>query len=134
MLRVNLQTCTGCRACSIICALVHEHQLELRRARIRVEKNLPELKPPVFRPVFCRMCQNARCVSVCAAQALFQDKASGLVYLHADRCDGCGRCEEACPFGAIWVDKELGVALKCDLCDGDPMCVKYCAPLALRFG
>jgi Fe-S-cluster-containing hydrogenase component 2 len=39
----------------------------------------------------------------------------------------------ACPFGMIFVDAEKGFAVKCDLCGGDPECVKYCIPEALRF-
>lgn len=132
-LRVNPRACTGCRACTIVCALGHEHLLEVRRARIRVDKNLPDLEPPVFEPAFCRMCRNAPCVAVCPTGALHQDGKDGLVILDVELCDGCGLCVGACPFQAIWVDGELGFALKCDLCGGDPLCVQYCAPGALTF-
>lgn len=133
MLRVNLQACTGCRACTILCALSHEGQLEVRRARIRVAKNLPTLGRPVFRPVFCRMCKKAQCVAVCPTGALTQDDAKGLVHLAPEVCNGCGLCVEACPFQAIWVDDQMGKALKCDLCGGEPLCVHYCAPGAITF-
>ena len=41
------------------------------------------------------------------------------------------RCALACPFGAInyWDGK----ARKCELCDGDPQCVRVCVPQALRY-
>ena len=38
----------------------------------------------------------------------------------------------ACPFGNIEVGSS-GHAEKCDLCDGDPQCVKFCARGALHF-
>jgi carbon-monoxide dehydrogenase iron sulfur subunit len=95
---------------------------------------MPEIKTPVFKPVFCRMCRNAQCVDVCPTGALVQDEESGQVILYTELCNGCGECLEACPFDAIWMDDERGVVIKCDLCGGDPVCVKYCAPEALSFG
>ena len=80
-LRVNLRKCTGCRACTIACALSHEQQVEIYRARIRVQKRMPELKTPVFKPVYCRQCRNAKCVDVCPTGALVQDEESGQVIL-----------------------------------------------------
>lgn len=133
-LRVKFNKCTGCRACTIACALSHEQRGEIHRARIRVHKRMPEIEAPVFKPAFCRMCRNAQCVAVCPTGALVQDEESGLVYLDAELCDGCGLCLEACPFEAIWLDDERGVAIKCDQCGGDPVCVHYCAPGALVFG
>ncbi|RPI56805.1 MAG: 4Fe-4S dicluster domain-containing protein [Chloroflexi bacterium] len=132
-LRVKVSVCTGCRACTVACALSHEGRVEIQRARIRVQKRLPEIEAPVFKPAFCRMCRNARCVAACPTGALVQDDAEGLVRLDAALCDGCGLCVPACPFEAIWLDDLRSVAVKCDECGGDPVCVRYCAPGALSF-
>lgn len=132
--KINAAICTGCRACSVICALSHEGALELAGARIRIEKHLPDMdKRPIFKPIACRMCVKARCVAACPTGALVQREDNGLVVLHTMLCDGCGQCVEACPFHAIWMDERHGVAIKCDLCGGDPMCVRYCSPGALSF-
>ncbi|MBW2154656.1 MAG: hypothetical protein JRH18_23720 [Deltaproteobacteria bacterium] len=42
-------------------------------------------------------------------------------------CRNCddAPCIEACPV-AVQMHLERGVALKCDLCDGDPQCVRVC--------
>ena len=48
------------------------------------------------------------------------------------QCVGCRMCMLACPYGNIIVS-EKGCAEKCDLCDGDPECVKFCASGAMRF-
>jgi Fe-S-cluster-containing dehydrogenase component len=42
-------------------------------------------------------------------------------------------CVFACPFGATFLDQQTGKVLKCDLCDGDPTCVKVCPTGALSF-
>lgn len=132
-LRVDFKLCTGCRSCTIVCALTHAGRLEFQGARIRVEKNLPGMKLPVFKPVFCRMCKNAKCVGVCETGALVEDNATSLVNLDTALCNGCGECVTACPFHAIWLDEHSQFALKCDLCGGDPVCVKSCTPGALVF-
>ena len=69
----------------------------------------------------------------CPTGALYEDPESHLVIHDPALCDGCGHCVEACPFDAIWIDERECVALKCDLCGGDPQCVKYCSPGALLF-
>lgn len=132
-LRVNFKACTGCRTCTIVCALHHADRLEFARSRIRVEKSLPRMDLPVFKPVYCRMCRNAKCIGVCPTRALVENQETGIVELKAELCNGCGECLQACPFNAIWVDEHSGIALKCDLCNGDPTCVQYCPSGALIF-
>ena len=43
------------------------------------------------------------------AQMIFDE--TGLVVLDAALCTGCGECVEVCPFEAIWLDGERGVAI-----------------------
>ncbi len=132
-LRVNLKACTGCRTCTIVCAVNHEHRLEFAGTRIRVEKSMPRMDLPIFKPIFCRMCRNAKCIGVCPTHALVENPETGVVELNVELCNGCGECVRECPFHAIWVDERRGIALKCDLCDGDPTCVAYCPSGALAF-
>jgi len=49
------------------------------------------------------------------------------------RCIGCRSCVGVCPFGAMGfntIDKQV---FKCDLCDGDPQCVRFCEVKAVDF-
>ena len=57
----------------------------------------------------------------------------GAVEIDAARCAGCKMCLLACPYGNIHFDKAEGVSGKCDLCGGDPMCVRSCTSAALRY-
>lgn len=39
----------------------------------------------------------------------------------------------ACPFGNILLSLEERKAVKCELCDGDPQCVRFCVTEALQY-
>jgi Fe-S-cluster-containing hydrogenase component 2 len=39
----------------------------------------------------------------------------------------------SCPFGAIFLHGDISVPFKCNLCGGDPQCVKSCPKKALLF-
>jgi Fe-S-cluster-containing hydrogenase component 2 len=38
-----------------------------------------------------------------------------------------------CPFAGAQIDSKKGRVLKCDLCDGNPVCARFCDPKALQF-
>jgi Fe-S-cluster-containing hydrogenase component 2 len=42
-------------------------------------------------------------------------------------------CEEACPFGNIFFSEQEQKTVKCELCNGNPQCVLFCATKALEF-
>ena len=79
-------------------------------------------------PIICRHCKNPPCLSACpVVGAMVEDEKTGVVVIDELKCIGCLNCVEACPFGAIFVGPNREI-LKCDLCGGDPECVKYCQP------
>ncbi|KYH31795.1 4Fe-4S dicluster domain-containing protein [Neomoorella mulderi] len=122
-LKIDLVNCTGCRMCEIWCSVIHEHAVNPKKSRIRVVLNgLPE--QPV--PVVCQQCKNASCADACPLKAISYHEKSGAWVVDEKRCNGCGLCVEACPFGAITLHPERNVAIKCDLCGGNPQCVAYC--------
>ena len=75
------------------------------------------------------------CVRSCPMNALeLEDKK---VIFNPDRCIGCGACARTCEelrVGAIILNpdtnKPEGI---CNLCEGDPACVKYCPNSALTY-
>lgn len=129
---VNEDLCSGCRACEAACVAWHEGRFGTATARIRVTK-IDHLG--VDHPHVCRLCRRAPCVAACPTEALYKDGASGMgaVLLYADDCIGCSACVDACPFGIATLHPQTGLALICDLCGGDPACVKRCATGAIVY-
>jgi Fe-S-cluster-containing hydrogenase component 2 len=85
------------------------------------------LVPGVEFPHLCAQCEDYPCVEVCPYKALSVSKKTGAVLVDAKLCKACGKCIVACP-GRIphMHPKEKRVVI-CDLCGGDPKCVKACA-------
>jgi len=50
-----------------------------------------------------------------------------------EKCTGCGNCVNVCPYGAVTVDPVTKKAIKCDLCGGNPECVKICPESVLQY-
>ncbi len=82
-------------------------------------------------PTTCRHCINAPCIQACPVDAIKRD--GYIVKIDDEICIGCRVCIDACPFGSISVDPRSEKMVKCDLCDGEPECVKYCAYQAIEF-
>lgn len=114
--------CTGCEMCLLNCSQEKEGIMNPRLARLRLGHN----KKGELTPLFCRHCKKPHCLAACPIEgAMTKDPETGITTINPQLCDGCLDCVEACPFDALQVgpDKE---PLKCDLCGGDPTCVKYC--------
>jgi Fe-S-cluster-containing hydrogenase component 2 len=87
----------------------------------------------VYVPMSCQQCQDAPCQNICPAKAISRDDEMSRVMVDYDKCIGCRLCVAVCPFGAMSfnvIDKQV---LKCDLCDGDPQCVRFCDRKAVDF-
>jgi carbon-monoxide dehydrogenase iron sulfur subunit len=127
---VRKELCSGCRACEVTCVARHEGRFGTATARIRVTKSEPQ---GVDHPHVCRLCSRPPCVAACPTEALYKDEGTGAVLLRPDDCHGCSVCIDACPFGMVALRPETGLALICDLCEGDPACVKRCATGAIVY-
>ncbi len=120
--------CTGCNRCVYACAAVKEGMFMPSKARIKIS-NFALQGYSV--PSICFQCPKPDCQQACPRQAIFKNER-GIVVVDAGKCDGCGDCVEACPYGMIEQDGS-GKAFKCDLCGGSPACVAECEFEALVF-
>lgn len=123
----DLEKCIGCGICELVCAIKRENVYNPRYSRIKILR----LYRLVNMAIVCRLCENPPCVIACSQGCLVQSEKTGVIMVDEDKCDCCGWCIEACPYGAITVNPEKETVMMCDLCEGDPQCVEYCPEEAL---
>lgn len=115
-------SCSGCRRCEIACSLHHENRIWPEASRIRVFM----LVPGVEVPHFCAQCEDHPCVDSCPEGALSVSKKTEAILVDKEKCTGCGLCIDACPGRIPHLHPTENYVLICDLCGGDPQCVKVC--------
>jgi Fe-S-cluster-containing hydrogenase component 2 len=80
-------------------------------------------------PLVCVHCDEPICRDVCPQNAYCENE--GIILHDDERCMLCGICALYCPnMGINFTGDHL---IKCDLCGGDPLCVKYCSTEAIVF-
>jgi len=129
-LSFNIDKCVGCRICELACSIEKLGKINPRKARLHAIYDYP-FDDVVF---ICRQCVFAPCANQCKENAIKRDNRTGAWIVDSTKCIGCGACVEACPFGVITVSSDNNVAVKCDLCNGNPQCVLWCPTGALTYG
>ena len=114
--------CSGCRRCEIACSLHHEGWISPEASRIRVFMLIPGVEVPHL----CAQCHDYPCVQSCPTGALSTDKRTSAVLVDKEKCTSCGNCIEGCPGNIPFLHPRDGKAVICDLCGGEPDCVKVC--------
>ena len=132
---LDARRCLSCHSCEIACAVSHSETRDLVSAVVSGARAKPRIyvEPVDDRKglaLTCHHCERAPCMMACPTEALRRE-ASGAIVVEEGRCIGCHTCEMVCPFGVISVFQ--GVAVKCDLCHGEPACVAACPTGALSF-
>ncbi len=123
------ERCSGCGLCEMVCTITHGHGLAPTRSNLRLEKRCIDLDLVVV----CSHGEGCEleCIEACPADAI-KVGSTGAVLIDYNDCIACGSCGRACPFHVIWSD-DGEKAWKCDLCGGDPACVRYCKLEALEY-
>lgn len=96
----------------------------------------------------CNHCSQPACIPVCPVQAISKEAEFGAVLVDSAKCIGCGRCAQACPWGAPQYFEPLPNTpmgapehpkmTKCDMCVDrlraglKPACVAACPGRALE--
>jgi anaerobic carbon-monoxide dehydrogenase iron sulfur subunit len=126
MITLELAKCSGCSRCEVHCSFFHSGMVGRSGARIRVVK-IEEIG--IDYPVVCQHCRERYCTQ--CPEGAIQLGPLGQIIVSPTLCTACGTCEIMCPVGAIELFAEIPYA--CDLCGGDPRCVKACTLDAIRF-
>jgi Fe-S-cluster-containing hydrogenase component 2 len=108
------------------CSFFHSGKIGRSGARIKVVK-IEEIG--IDYPVVCQQCRERYCTK-CPEKAIRVDSL-GQIIVSPTLCTACGTCEILCPIGAIELFEEI--PLVCDLCGGDPRCVKACTLDAIHY-
>jgi len=113
---IDQSRCIGCHACTVACK--SENQVPLGDFRTWVkyteEGEFPEVRRS-FSVLRCNQCSEPPCVTICPVTAL--DKhANGIVEVDPALCIGCKSCMHACPYDALYINQNTGLAEKCHFC------------------
>jgi len=130
ILVIDHEKCTGCRQCELVCSVFHTGASNPSRSRIRVIK---WEHIGVYLPITCQNCETPFCIEVCPTKACHRDLKTYRVLIDKDKCIGCRTCIIACPFGAPSFDRVERVTVKCDYCDGEPQCARFCEVGAIKY-
>jgi tetrathionate reductase subunit B len=170
----DLRRCVGCRSCTVACKAEYDVPLEAWNTVVNEEimGKYPDAKKP-FLPIRCNHCEGNEedkippCVKECPEYPKGRKKFTtaegksiryrfgatykrpdGLILFENELCVGCGKCIEACPYGARnWhksllsgKDKTKNAITKCTSCQHridkgvEPACANICVGRARIFG
>jgi Fe-S-cluster-containing dehydrogenase component len=144
--------CNGCYNCQIACKDEHvandwtpyaKPQPDTGQFWLKLNEFVRGTVPKVkmhYLPAMCMHCDNAPCMAACKVEGAIYKRKDGLVIVDPFKCTGCKNCLDACPYKALYFNKDLNIAQKCTGCAHlldsgwkEPRCVDACPTLALKF-
>jgi tetrathionate reductase subunit B len=171
---MDLRRCIGCSACTVACKA--ENNVSLGRFRTVIQHKTIGTFPNVTKvnmPLMCNHCEGTEkdkvppCVKICPEYpgerltfltpegkkiryrgGATYKRPDGLILIDAEKCIGCGKCLDDCPYGVrsfnpfvkAGAKPEKQAADKCDFCKHrldngiEPACVNTCQGRARIFG
>jgi len=116
--------CTGCEVCALVCSFRYFKVLNPKKARIRVVRK----EPAIDLVIACRNCDDAPCINSCPRGAI-KKTSKGIIVIDEKKCDGCGKCVEACPLDALYIPPGEKTPIKCIVCGA---CIEMCPVNCLK--
>ena len=124
----DMDTCVDCKACIIACRVknmsspypVSSVLAEPKgRSLLHVYHRGPEIRGDrvyqSFVSIACMHCEDAPCIRVCPASAIYKDTETAITLVDRELCIGCKVCLWVCPYGAPSFDED-GKLVLCNLC------------------
>ncbi len=130
---VNLDQCTGCKACVSACHSLNglEEEETWRDVGLLFGGHHQDAYQQTVTSA-CHHCLEPGCLEGCPVKAYEKDPETGIVRHLDDQCIGCQYCTMKCPYEVPKYSKKLGIVRKCDMCHdrlaaGEaPACVQAC--------
>jgi Fe-S-cluster-containing dehydrogenase component/DMSO reductase anchor subunit len=136
---VDLDACTGCKACVTACHSLNglDEEETWRDVGLLFGGTSAD---PIQQPVTtaCHHCLDPACMNGCPVNAYEKDPVTGIVRHLDDQCIGCQYCILKCPYDVPKYSRKRGIVRKCDMCSqrlsvGEaPACVQACPNEAIR--
>lgn len=132
--RVDLDACTGCKACVTACHSLNGLDEDESWRRVGLLDST-EARPTTRQQTVtgaCHHCAEPACLAGCPVRAYEKDATTGIVRHLDDQCIGCRYCQLMCPYDVPQYSERLGIVRKCDMCHGRlaegeaPACVQGC--------
>jgi benzoyl-CoA reductase subunit BamC len=124
---IDLEKCTGCRACEMACSAFHAKprysSVNPARSRIRlVADEINDEYVPVRAGNFTR--------TECDGRHFYQ--------INGKQYSECSFCRASCPSRDYFIEPDSGLPLKCDMCEdepalAEPLCVTVCLSKCLTY-
>jgi len=124
---VDINKCTGCRACEMACSAFHAKPKysSINPARSRIRVVVDEL--------------NDEYVPIRAGDYTPSECNGRHIYtIDGKQYSECSFCGASCPSRDYFIEPDSGLPLKCDMCESvppleEPMCVQVCESDALTY-
>jgi len=137
----DMTACIGCKTCQIACKDKNDLAPGLLLRRVIGFEGGKFPQPWVYYlSLSCNHCSSPLCVSACPTGALYKEAQLGAVLIDQNKCSGCRKCQQSCPYGHIQYNESTGKVAKCDMCRDlivageQPACAGSCVMRALDFG
>ena len=149
---IDIALCSGCYSCQVACKDEHcgndwtpyaKPQPDTGQFWMKVDEKTKGTIPKVkvtYTPLLCNHCRKPSCLAVCGNNAIYK-RDDGFVIIDPEKCNGCGKCRDACPYKKIYLNEDLKKCQKCTGCahlidNGykEPRCTEVCPTGALTFG
>lgn len=114
---IDHSRCIGCHACTIACKSENDVPLGDFRTWVKYTEEgvFPEVRRS-FAVLRCNQCTKPPCVDICPTNAL-EKLGNGVVDINHESCIGCKSCMQACPYDALYINEDEGIAEKCHFCN-----------------
>ena len=128
---IDYEKCVGCESCEQACSAKKTATVNPALSRIGIVRRQLGVENV---PIVCQQCEeSAPCMAICPVEAISRDQELDRVSVNYDLCIGCRMCVAVCPFGVMAFDETNRKVFKCDLCDGEPVCVQFCQHKAIQY-
>ncbi len=126
-IKVDIDLCTGCRACEMACSAFHAKPMysSINPARARIRVVTDELNDE-YVPIRSADYTPAEC------------NGRHSYMINGKEYSECSFCGAACPSRDYFIEPDSGLPLKCDMCESvpplaEPLCVEVCEADALTY-